>query len=306
MIPSTIRTIYLDTMLWNALCDQAVDATLLVARLRERNGCLAIGTHDFYEMAKNFTRPENHGRGRLLFSDFTRYLVDDTVLVKDNMELLAHEMWALKLRLSSPETTLSGEDRLLIVRKAEQFANGELGDDDAKYLERQKFFASSTRTSQIGLLNSRPEVKSRLKSIPADKLTQWLDGEVRRPSGIALLTSHICKRFPEASFNEAAEYAAALLDAEMRFSRAMVRCDLYYNWRCANRGSVPKDLIDDMYHVLNAVYCDVYATGEAKQGEYAHLVLSDETQVAIYDEKTPIDEWLVENLANPRSIPATA
>ena len=36
-------------------------------------------------------------------------------------------------------------------------------------------------------------------------------------------------------------------------SRALVRADLYYNWRCANRGSNPKDLFDDTYDVLNAI-----------------------------------------------------
>jgi hypothetical protein len=66
-----------------------------------------------------------------------------------------------------------------------------------------------------------------------------------------------------------------------------------YNWRCANRGSVPKDLIDDMYHVLNAVYCDVYASAEAGQAEYAHLLLTPATRVAIYDKLLPVDEWMV-------------
>src|ERR1700730_9844887 len=144
MAPST-KTVYLDTMLWNALCDQGVEASSLVARLRERNACFAIGTHDFYEIAKTFGRPENHGRGRLLFSDFTRYLIADTLLLKENMELLAHEMWALKLRLSVAVTTLSSEDRALIVRKAEQLAGGELGEDGAKLLESQKALADATR-----------------------------------------------------------------------------------------------------------------------------------------------------------------
>jgi len=301
MAPST-RTVYLDTMLWNALCDQGVEASSLVARLRERNACFAIGTHDFYEIAKTFGRPENHSRGRLLFSDFTRYLIADTLLLKENMELLAHEMRALKLRLPVPATTLSSEDRTLIVRKAEQLAGGELGEDGAKLLESQKALADATRTNQIAFLESRPDIKSRLQSIPADQLSRWLDGETKRPAGIAILTNHIQRRFSDVPFNEITEYATALLGRQMRFSTALIRCDLYYNWRCANRGSVPRDLMDDIYHVLNAVYCDVYATAEAKQGEYAPLLLSDKTQVAIYDKKTPIDEWLIEKLTEPKSV----
>jgi hypothetical protein len=303
-MPPRTRTIYLDTMLWNALCDQAVEPSSLVVRLRERDSCLAIGTHDFYEIAKTFRNPEHHSRGRFLFSDFTRYLSADTLLIKDNMELLAHEMWALKLRLPVPETTLSSEDRTLVVRKAEQLASGELGEDGAKFLESQKALADSARTNQIAFLDSRPDIKSRLLSIPIDNFSQWLDGEMKSLAGIGILANHIRRRFPNVPFDQISDYASALHRKQMRFSMAIIRCDLYYNWRCANRGSVPRDLIDDMYHVLNAVYCDVYATAEAKQEGYAGLLLSEKTQVAIYDEKTPIDEWLIEILKKPKSVAA--
>jgi hypothetical protein len=67
---------------------------------------------------------------------------------------------------------------------------------------------------------------------------------------------------------------------------------LYYNWRCANRGSNPKDLFDDMYHVLNAIYCDVYATKERGHAEYAGLLLTTNTKVAIYDGRTPVGGWI--------------
>jgi hypothetical protein len=35
---------------------------------------------------------------------------------------------------------------------------------------------------------------------------------------------------------------------------------------------------------------------------YAPLLLSDKTQVAIYDKKTPIDEWLIERLTEPKAV----
>jgi hypothetical protein len=43
--------------------------------------------------------------------------------------------------------------------------------------------------------------------------------------------------------------------------------------------------------VLQATYCDIYATAEAKQSEYASLLLTD-TRVEIYDRKITIDRWL--------------
>jgi len=72
----------------------------------------------------------------------------------------------------------------------------------------------------------------------------------------------------------------------------VIRSDLYYNWRCAHRESVPKDLIDDMYHVLNSVYCDIYTTAEKGQAEYAHLLLTSNTKVAIYADASPVDRWI--------------
>ena len=48
-----------------------------------------------------------------------------------------------------------------------------------------------------------------------------------------------------------------------------------------------------MLHVLQAIYCHFYATGEGKQTEYANLLLTARTKVAIYDRNTPIDQWLM-------------
>lgn len=75
-------------------------------------------------------------------------------------------------------------------------------------------------------------------------------------------------------------------------SRGLVRSDLYTNWRAANRGSNPADLIDDVLHVLQSIYCDIYATAEPKQAEYAGLILTPNTTVAIFDRSIPVDQWL--------------
>jgi hypothetical protein len=75
-------------------------------------------------------------------------------------------------------------------------------------------------------------------------------------------------------------------------SKALVRADLYYSWRCANRGSNPRDLFDDMYHVLNGIYCDVYATKEPGHARYAGLLLTRNTKIAIYDGQAPLGQWI--------------
>lgn len=56
---------------------------------------------------------------------------------------------------------------------------------------------------------------------------------------------------------------------------------------------MPRDLMPDMLHVLQAIYCDVYVTAETDQAKYASLLLTPKTKIAIYDAKTPIDQWLI-------------
>jgi hypothetical protein len=38
-------------------------------------------------------------------------------------------------------------------------------------------------------------------------------------------------------------------------------------------GSIRDDLLDDVFHVVNAAYCDYFATSEGRQAEYANLIV---------------------------------
>lgn len=93
-----------------------------------------------------------------------------------------------------------------------------------------------------------------------------------------MLSDKIRYRFSEATPVDSLLYARALLESQtLRTAKALIRADLYFNWRCAHRGSNPKDLYDDMYHVMGAIYCDAYVTKEPAQAEYAHLLLTRTT-----------------------------
>src|SRR5258708_6497506 len=287
--------IYLDTNLWNALCDQAVEPDEFIHRLASKNAYLAPGIHIFYELTKTFRSSDSQvqDRGKKLLSYFRTFVEGNTHCVKDNMELLAAEMWALKLRTPNVEGFLSKEDRAKVSQEAHKLASGQVDERAVKFLQEQREFASTTRSNQIDHLKNRADTKDRLKAVSPENFEQWLQNEVTSHVGTALLTFHIVGRFPEIPIGEAAEYASALLaPPSKRFARGVVRSDLYYNWRCAHRDSVPIDLIDDMYHVLNSVYCDVYATAEKGQAEYAHLLLTSNTKVAIYADASPVGQWI--------------
>lgn len=287
--------IYLDTVLWNALCDRAVAPQRLVASLAARNANLALGLHNFYELAKTFrgrTR-EALDRGERLFSCLKEFMDAGILCVKENDELLAMEMWALQLRSPSVDAFYGEVDIRLIREAVEKLAGGAFDSRMAKFIEEQRVFASNIRLSQIRGLEGRSDAKQYLKSVSPEKLDLWLQTETSSPGGPLNLKDHILRRFPEAPVPEAMEYASALLASpSSHMARGMVRAASYYMWRCAYRDSVPGDLLDDMYHVLNSVHCDIYATEERKQVEYAGLLLTASTSVAIYDGQAPIDSWL--------------
>lgn len=287
--------IYLDTNLWNALCDQTVDPDKLVASLAAKNTQLVLGLHGFYELAKTFRSATEKSleRGTHLLSYLKGYIGTGIPCIKENDELLASEMWALQLRTPTIDVFYREKDYMMLSQGVDTLANGGFDERTAKFIEDQNAFASNIRLSQISRLGGRPDAREYLKSVSPEKLEQWLQTEASGLAGPVSLKDHILRGFPEASEAEAMEWASALLASPAsRMARGLVRAGSYYMWRCAYRDSVPKDLFDDIYHVLNSVHCDVYATEEKGQMEYAKLLLTANTRVAIYPGQTPIDQWL--------------
>jgi hypothetical protein len=288
--------IYADTNLWNLLCDRG-DAQKVLASLNANNATLVLGFHTIYELAKTFRNPTDDRikRGKELFSYLKLFVDHDIPCSKDNAELLAAEMWALKLRTPTVDVFHSSADFAVIKNEVALLANGILSGTASSFINERIEFASNTRANQISHLEIRDSMKQRLKEVHRDRLADWLNAETFSSAGHRNLTHQIANRFPGLPEIDLQEYATALLQSSnSRMAKGLVRADLYYNWRCANRGSNPKDLIDDMFHVLNSTYCDVYATEEQKQTEYAGLLLTPDTRVAIYDGAVPVDVWLAE------------
>lgn len=290
-------TIYLDTNLWNCLADQNIAPRDLVPALRHRNTRLVISTHVIYEVTKTFrsARQTAEKRGMELSAYLARCLDAGLACAKDNMEILAAEMWALQLRTQEVNAFLSGKDLALVRKELGRLSKGDVTKHAKTFISERSAMAERTRLEQAQHLQNHSQTKELLKRIPDGKVKSWLHGQLQAPVAVRLLTDHIMRRFPEATNAEAAEYATALLKTSTgRIAAGLVRADLYYNWRCAHREFNPRDLIDDIYHVLNSTYCDVYATAEQKQSEYAALLVTGGTAIAIHDGKSALDRWLLD------------
>jgi hypothetical protein len=163
-----------------------------------------------------------------------------------------------------------------------------------EHIERRVTSAEAIRSGQIAHLKDSPDVKRQLADVSSEHFQQWLEQELQGEAARMHLAEQIEEYFPEeATVPETLEWAQALLSSPVgRVSKAIVRRTLYYNWRCAHRESIGKDLFFDTNHILNANYSDVYATRERKQSEYAALLLTPTTRLVIYDGSEGVKQWL--------------
>jgi hypothetical protein len=289
MVP---RLIYLDTNLWNRLLDQNADPMALRSRLEQNGSTLALSGQTVYELTLTFRTSER--RGKELFRYLKFYVDAGIVGAYDNMELLRAEVKALYARADSVVAYYSPADYAALKSEVAKLAEGIVDDRARSFLAERRAFAKASREDQRAHFEMRPDMKALLLAVPEDALASWLDEQVSGDVGAALLTGHLIRVYETPLSDAAISTALGLLQhPASRTAKSLVRADLYSNWRCARRGSNPRDLVDDMYHVLNANYCDVYATAEAGQKEYASLLLTQWTRPVIYDGKTPLADWLL-------------
>lgn len=285
--------IYLDTILWNDLCDQGADPNRLVASLAVKDANLVLSPHTGFELAKTFANaPE---RAKMLFLYVREFVLANVPCTKEISGILEAEMLALRSPTLEVRPFLPPENYREFSRDVEKLADG---DFDERASEFVRVRSSLGLTARLGpARHLRDDIAQCLRSVAPADFERWVETEITPARGITLLTEQITRQFPEAPVEEAMSWASPLLASPTcRLARGLVCADLYFNWRWAHRGSLPKDLYHDMYHVLISTYCDVYATKESKQAKYAGLLLTPRTRLAVYDGQGSLGGWL-ESLA---------
>jgi hypothetical protein len=88
--------IYLDTNIWNALCDQNVDPKSMVTALAAKSSAIVFGSHNVFELAKTFmpVTEEATARGATLFAYVAKFLDLGIPIIRENMETLQLEAQA--------------------------------------------------------------------------------------------------------------------------------------------------------------------------------------------------------------------
>jgi hypothetical protein len=112
-----------------------------------------------------------------------------------------------------------------------------------KYMADRAPEVKADRSGVIKHLEDNPQIKTELMAVTYAELPQWLRSQTLKPNGLWSLANRIKEYFPEAEIGDALEYAAHLLSGPFHsVGAALVRGDLYTNWRCAHYGSNGKDL----------------------------------------------------------------
>lgn len=286
------KLIYLDTNIWNRLLDQNVDPSALLSKLERCDSSLALSGQNVYELALTFQNSAE--RGMELFRYLKVYVDAGIVGAYDNLDLLKAEVHALYARADSVVAYYNPADYDALKAEVTKLAEGIVDQRAQSFLSNRKGLAKAGREEPKTHLEQRPDMKARLLAVPENGLVAWLDEQVFGEFGTALLVGHLNNVYESASADAAKSTAQGLLQhPASRTAKALVRADLYLHWRCAHRGSNPRDLPDDVYHVLNAAYCDVNATADSGQKEYVALLLSRWTRPAVFDGNTSLADWLL-------------
>jgi hypothetical protein len=285
-------TIYPETNLWNELCAQDADPRVLLDGLKQRGAELIISTQLICELAATFNSTrlaDPVGHGRKLFSYLSKFIEAGIPCLKMNNQLLQDEAMVASGAITDFSALLSSGDYERMVGAVGKLSNGIFEPSAQNFLTSRKALAEGTRLEIKEFVNSRPELKRRSSetsfaefvrlSHPADRLR--------------VLRGHLVAEFPTTSADTLTEVAIRLLQNPfLRVSHTMVRADMYVSWRAGRSGNLARDVQDDCYHLVNASYCDVYATKDRPQTEYAPTVIGP-TEVRFYDGDAPASDWLL-------------
>jgi len=282
--------LYLDTMLWNALYDVRADPTFLLSELGKRGLQLVIGTHLVYELAKIFQskKPGSQERGKALFKYLGHLTTNRVPCLRQNADLLRQEAKAAAGEGMGLDLFYGQQEYYQLSGEVDKLSRGVFDDRADSFISRKK--------TQVREIRQRTAAQRQADATTRDKwanlsFQQFLGkGETKWARDI--LKTELRRQFPNNQERHLTWVAKRLLASpRYRLSHALVRAHLYQNWRSWQGGALPRDILDDCLHVVNASYCDIYATKESGQEKYAPEVLTN-TTVAVWTGSTPLADWL--------------
>jgi len=293
-----VKLIYADTSVWNCLHDQKVDPLELFSVLARRDVLLVLGFNVVYEFAKLFFPGYELKvrRGRDLFEYLKLNLDLKIPVVKENVSLLKDEALDASGQRSFDFCFANRSDCEALVREVNNLCEAHVSPGRDEFILKRKALVESSRASARNHFKNRPDVEERLAALDEAELPEFLITEYATRQGELIILGHLVNIFSGSTPADLLRAAKDLSSSsKYRFARALARGSLYLNWRCAKFGSIRDDLYDDMFHVVNAAYSDVFATTDTDQANLARHAI-EATQVISCDGNKPISDQLMSEL----------
>ena len=290
--------IYLDTSVWNALCDQKVDPSLLYSSLKERDAQIVLGSNAVYEMAKTFQIKGGMGqfRGQELFLYLTGYLRTRVPYLRETGDLLREETKRVNGETRSIAMFYPPENYLKLEDEVNKLSRGIFDQRAESFISARKLGALDSRQEIQRHLENQPALLQRLAGISESEVARWITKEAKRPVGRRILAGHLSREISDGDRSQLTWFAKRLLASnQYKVSQALVRTDLYWNWRFAQVRSIRSDLPDDTYHLVNAAYCGIFVTSDsALASGMSHLLPT--SRIIFCDPAEPIDRQIFASL----------
>jgi hypothetical protein len=289
-----VERIYLDTNIWDQLCDQNVPPKQFIDALTSKGYTLVISFHTVYEFARTLTSadPTAIARGRQLCAYAKQYLDLGIPCTKDFWEYILAEISTCSANARAVDPMATAEQCADIQKQLNRLASSDNMDDAKQFINQRSPFGAKTSQDQHAHIDKNPDLAAYLLKIAHSELAEWMSTESRTIFGANAFLHRFSKLIGPGLTQE---FVLALLGCpQAEMVRASVRANLYSNWHDAHYNSNRAGLYDDMLHVLQAVYCDFYITEVKKQSAYASPLLTPFTRFEIYrDRNTPIDQWIL-------------
>ena len=289
-----MKLIYLDTNIWDQLCDQNVDPKRFINALASKDYVLVISFHTVYEFARTLAGadPTVIARGRQLCAYAKQYLDLGISCTKDFWEYILAEISTCSASAAALDPRATPEQCAEIKKQLTRLASSDNMDDAKLFISQRSPFGAKTSQAQHVHMDIRPDLAAYLLKIPHAELADWMSTESRTIFGANAFLYRFSKMIGTGLTQE---FVLALLGCPQGETvRASVRADLYSNWHEAHHSANRASLYDDILHVLQALYCDFYITEDKRQSAYAKLLLTPSTNFDIYrDRNIPIDQWIL-------------
>jgi hypothetical protein len=289
MIP---RTIYPETPFWNELYDQRVEPHSVLRDLQQQGASLIISTQLICELAGTFRSrriKDPIGRGSGLFSYLLKFVAAGIPCLKMNCQLLRDEAMTITGGIPGFNALLSAEDYTRMAVEVEKLSRGIVETPVLDFLSDRAALARASRSEAVEFASLRPELQRVCGLVALEEFVK----SAHPVDLLRALRGHLAEEFPTTPPSVLTEVTIAMIrNPSCRVAQTMVRADMCVTWKAARAGALARDVHDDCYHLVNASYCDVYATKDKPQAQYAPSVVGP-TEVRFYDGQAPVSDWLL-------------